>query len=264
MLNDKIERYWNLLNNLTWIDTNGSGIEVILPCLSIALLGVISILTAFVGVILKLSMYIQKKRLKGKAPVDTPTEEVEEEENEFDFFLRYLVHRPLIPLSIAIVCAVIFWGLTTWDDHSDSKKEELIELKEEITLGVFEDYLTNYDGEVLQPKESVSPSAIHTNTLYQTSFILEGVQYNDQLIYVTYSDKFKSDTLIPFKASNYAGLIPTVKQREAYDGGYIFDEREVGFKFLFTRLSKRSSGDTYIDGIDFIYNIKVKEKEEQK
>lgn len=266
MVNDKIQKFFNILDNLTWLDTGSSNFFVVLTFIISAIATVILIPTLFATLLLNVTRLFNKKKTSSKSEEEDEVLQflVKDKSDHLGRILAYLVNRPLSLTIVTLLVLSTAFGINSWKQHKTDITDELRELKEEIVPAVFEDYLTNYEGETIQPKEAISPSKIHTNNLYEVSFVLEGVHYNDQVIYVTYSDKFKSDTLIPFDSSNYPLLIPTSEQRKSDKGFDVLNTRETGFKLEAKVLNERWTSSAYIDDIDFVYNIRVVEKEEEE
>ena len=141
---------------------------------------------------------------------------------------------------------------------SGIQEDKLITLRDDLATSIFDDYLEKYEGEVVQLKEPLMTSAIYSNELYELTFNVNGVQYNNKTIYVVYSDKYETNTLIPFDPTSYYRLIPTKSQRVANKGYYsIFDDQERGFNLPYDSRNTDNWSSAYIDDIDFVYNIKV-------
>lgn len=186
-------------------------------------------------------------------------------------------YKPItIPFYYYGIFALIFFVIaqTCSNDKDDYElySDELYETFTELKSTVFDTYLSTYTGDVLRPKESVAPSRIEKDRLYLTSFIVDGVHYNDSSIYVTYSDKFPSDTLIPFDASFVTDLLPTKEQRVKMKedpslfgySGELATINKFGFVIRAIPLMDdyKVSLYHYLDDIDYIYNIKIENKTE--
>lgn len=253
MLNNSIDQYWETINNLTWL--NKLAVSDFIALLVIVLVptafffGMMALISFIVCLVRFFFKLIYKKDIKRSESV-TDTQD----------FLDYFIHRPQlsIPLGVLFMTTTLFF-IPINTHQVEELTVDLETQKSEILAGVFEDYTNTYNGDVLKPKESVSPSAIHLNSVYKTSFMVDGNQYNDKTIYVMYSDKYDKDTLIPFEAPNVSGIIPTKAQRADYYTDHIFDDRKVGFRINSENLSNGRQEQTYLDGIDYIYNINVME-----
>lgn len=181
-----------------------------------------------------------------------------------DYFDAYFsTPRMNIPIALLVgtLAYLFFSTLSSYNDQREKVFAEQVALIETV----FSTYLETCDTsstEILKPKESVTPSKIESNTFYVTSFNIEGVQYNDKVIYVTYSDRFPTDTLVSFNASLAKELLPTRKQRSSNKSSYaedVLDLDKYGVLVKAHSLSQRGYYYVYLDEIDYIYNIKVEE-----
>lgn len=255
MLNDKIDQYWGILNNLSGLIKFSSswgmmGISMLIAvgAFYFGLVGLISFLQYILT---------YERQNKNTEELENTTNESEEGEEKQDFTDK-LMNLPHISVPLGLIFLALFWLVFAYGGGKAKEyRENVVSIKEDIILGVFEDYVNTYDGVVLKPKEMVRPSAIHSNTIYKTSFMVDGDQYNEQIIYVMYTDKFEKDTLIPFDATKYGSLIPTEEQRVDYYVDDIYSEKDTGFRIDYKNISGRGYGQKYLDEIDYIYNINI-------
>lgn len=262
MLDKTLERYQNLVREGTetftgWGDPFGADIVSVLATILTVFFACIMVLE----IVHKLLYRKEYKRLRNSPP----EEGAEELESYKPIVLPFFYHGviALIFLTLAITCS-------NNKDKYDAYSDELFTTYTELKSMVFDTYLSTYTGEVLRPKESVAPSRIEKDRLYLTSFIVDGVHYNDNSIYVTYSDKFPSDTLIPFDASFVKDLLPTKEQRgkmaeDSFLFGYSGELTTINkFGFVLRAIPLTDDYDVslyhYLDDIDYIYNIKVENK----
>ena len=244
MLNDKILEYFTALDNLTWYQTRGDSNLVLFPLLG--LFGVCLCLTLLLiaGVIAKALKVLKKDKYINEIYID---------DKRGDYVMsRWFIKRPLVTFILTIVFAIFFTGLVKYVNYTGEIKSDLSDLKGEIISGVMEDYLEGYTGDIVKSQDIFSATEIEKETLVKTSFKVDGVQYNNKFVYITYSPNYETDTLIPFDASKYPELIPTKEQREAPGRYGVIGDREKGFK-----LKGYSQNAVYIDDVHFIYNIKI-------
>ena len=246
MLNDKILEYFTALDNLTWYQTGGdSNLWLLILMGLIGLTGFMTIL--FIGgVMVKVMQLIRKE--------DNIKEIFTGDKRKDDVMTIWFIKRPLITFIFALVLVLSCTGVVKYINYSGGVKADLRDQKEEIILLVMDDYLGKYVGETIKPQNIFSSTEIEKNTLVKTSFKVDGVQYNNKWVYITYSSDHETDTLIPFEASSYPELIPTKEQREAPGRHDVIGDLKKGFK-----LKGYSQNAVYIDDVDFIYNIKIEE-----
>ena len=258
MLNKLLVRYSDLLDRGTELYTGWRELFSI-GFLSISCMGITILFTLLVLIeVANKLLYEMEKR----GVLNNPSEEI----------TPYKTLATPIWFSGIIILIFAPLGVYAHGKESDYKiyASDLIVTHEKLEHEIFNTYLATYNGEVLSPKESVTPLRIEHNQLYLVSFILNGVQYNDSSIYVTYSDKFPSDTLIPFDASFVKDLLPTDEQRDNKVNDYFLIDYPEEFKtidrFGYMLRAKPLTEDYkvslyhHLDDIDYIYNIRVESK----
>lgn len=267
MLNDKIEQYWTTANNPIFLEAiriyNEYLFIVVLILVPISLFSVLIALISLFNYATKSSKNSTPKAEDEPKEEDEPKAEDEPKEEDSKEgnsgtkkdIVDWLIDKPVIMIPLGVLSVVFFWFIFGYSWSEDEEhKQKLATLKEEITIGVIADYLSNYNESTYQPKETIISTSIHPEQIYKTSFMLEGELYNDQLIYVTYSEDYKTNTLIPFNATNYQSLLPTSEQKENNSRMINSDDIKVGF-----RLRDINGDYIYLDDIDFVYNVKIRD-----
>ena len=258
MVADKIQAYLDIINSLTWID-KGVGMILLYPLVIISGVGgALLIPLTITGVVLKVK---KRKTMEDSSEVQEEQEKQEGQPKDDGGLMGMFIDHPKVSFALVVSSFLFLWFFGTWEDHMISKEGHITRVKEELLQVVFTDYLNNYDGEVHQPKDMSNNTRMVTNSLYETTMMVDGVKLNDQLIYVIYSDKLESDTLVPFDATAYADLIPTDEQRQYFNKGSVLREKQSGLMVEYKPQGSRFNSYVYIDNIDFIYNVKIQDKE---
>ena len=268
MLMDKINQYQEALTTLASYQQSE---------LSLLAFVVLTILTVLSPILLILSLVslgvwlfsVLSKFSGKKGNEDTKEERAEEKEEPTrdiltDKVIVGLIERPFVTLPLTAVAIISALFLGDWIE--DTKKARLevesqVEVTEKAVIAeVFNDYLINYGGEVTQPKEIVLTSPLQKDSFYKTSFLVNGVYHNDQTVYVTYLDKYDSDTLIPFDVSEYENL--TINHYSDKDDVSTLSAIKLseGLEVYVKDITTRRVEDSSLQDIDFIYNIKIKDK----
>lgn len=145
-----------------------------------------------------------------------------------------------------------FYSATNSTDTID----ELEGIKVRILDTVMSDYLENADYEPIKT-DSVIGLNFYENkyNLYNASFIHEDIRYKNKTIYFTYIDSLPSNVLIPFNPDLYSDLIPSETERNAKTTGAISGKE--GYKYYSSSENSTLKRISYIDDIDYIYNIKT-------
>lgn len=247
MLNQKIDKFLEVYGNTTsWQETlrHLTGFSATIHAVGFVCLifGVIFTLFSLCLVILclkkpelwKSTLKENKERVEGKRQI------------QYEEYLMTPRFMFPVTLTLVIIASCYLTALLSMSNQYRAIDKAVLDVQPLI----FTDYLDKYEGDTLKPKETVTPSAIKGGNLYVTSFNIEGVQYNNRIIYITYSNKYPTDTLIPFDASDYKKLLPTDSQREKAEG----------FKLTATSLSNGFDRSPFLDDVDYIYNIKIEDK----
>lgn len=247
MLNQKIDKFLEVYNNTTsWQETlrHLTGFSATIH--AVGFFSVMFGLLFTVSSICLLLICLRKPEL-WKSTIKENRVRVEgKRQIQYEEYLT--TPRFVFPITLTLVIIASCYVVAFKDMNDQYKSVDKAVL--DVQPLVFTDYLDKYEGDTIKPKETVTPSAIKDNTLYTTSFNIEGVQYNNRIIYVTYSDKFPTDTLIPFDATDYKRLLPTDSQREKAEG----------FKLNATSLTSGFNRSAFLDDVDYIYNIKIEDK----
>lgn len=264
MLDKQMTDYFNSLDNLMnqpFIGLLSDSFTY--PMIIVMLiLFIVTFINCIIGVVGIITLIFKPSDFKLKYG-ETITKEREEWTKD-DYLDAYFSTPKLnVPIAIATgVVAYLFFGtLAGYNEQRDKVSAEQVALIETV----FSTFLETYDTsshEIMKPKESVTPSKIENNVFYVTSFNIDGVQYNDKVIYVTYSDRFPTDTLIPFDATLAKELLPTKKQRDKSKSSYnenILDTNKYGVLVKAYSLSQGGYYHVYLDEVDYVYNIKVEE-----
>lgn len=267
MLEKQMTDYFNSLDNLMhkpFIEFLSGSFTYPMIILTLIIF-LVTFINCIIGVVGLITLIFKPSDFKLKYG-ETVTKEMEEWGLN-DYFDAY-ISTPKLNVPIALITGVtayLFFGaLSSYNDQRDEVSAKQVALIETVFSVFLETYNTSTH-EILKPKESVTPSKIENNTFYITSFNLEGVQYNDKVIYVTYSERFPTDTLIPFDASLAKELLPTKKQRDKNKSSYnenILDTDKYGVLVRAQPLSQNGYYYVYLDEVDYIYNIKVEENKD--
>lgn len=247
MLNQKIDKFLEVYGNTTsWQETlrHLTGFSA-----TIHAVGFFSVMFGGLFLLSSICLLIlcSRKPELWKSTIKSNRARVEEK-RQINYEEYLTTPRFMFPITLILVIIASFYITafkSTTDQYNTTDKAV-----SDVQPLLFADYLDKYEGDTLKPKETVTPSAIKDNSLYVTSFNIDGVQYNNRIIYVTYSDKFPTDTLIPFDASDYKILLPKDSEREKAEG----------FKLTVTSLSNGFNRIAFLDDVDYIYNIKIEDR----
>lgn len=157
--------------------------------------------------------------------------------------------NPIILALFGVAPLLIFYGAYLMVGEAKADVKQLEYLKSQAIAGVFDDYLSTYKGEAKTLDITTTKSDVESGQLYMIDTLHEGVKYKNQLVYVTYDDRFPSNTFIPFNSEEYLE-VPS-KDHKNYEDRY-----EVFYlSYYNTKGQHKSFG--YLDEVDYIYNLKI-------
>lgn len=164
-------------------------------------------------------------------------------------------------------------------DEANLLREEIVKQKSDLIENVMTHYIENQPIDRYTSVDNFLVNVpLETNRFYKTAYVINGQLDKDIYVYVMSNPDAPSGVLIPFDATEYSAFLPSedIRAKEKEHGRGLLENTVSFFKYYLEgkdgvlRLFFKDTSNVqymekgFLDDVDYIYNIHIKEKDSDK